>query len=62
MLIWTPRRRENAVKLLLNASTILLGTLVLGNFVAGRAFNLWSFGTGLALYASAAVLIFLLEK
>jgi hypothetical protein len=62
MIEWTPKRRENAGKLLLNASTILLGTLVLGNFVAGKPFNIWTFAIGVFLYAAAAITVIILEK
>ncbi len=59
---WTAKRRENAVKLLTNASTVLLATLVLGNFVAGKPFNLWAFVSGAGLYAAVVLVILLLEK
>ena len=62
MIAWTPKRRENAVKLLTNASTVLLATLVLGNFVAGKPFNVWAFVVGVGLYGEVIAGVLLLEK
>lgn len=62
MIAWTPKRRENAVKLLVNASTILLATLVVGNVVGGKPFNVWTFVLGLLLYVGTAASVLLIEE
>ena len=62
MIEWTPKRRENAVRLLSNASTILLGTLIVGNVIAGKSFNAWMFSVGMLLYVVVVVLVLVLEK
>lgn len=62
MVQWTPKRRENLVKLLTNASTVLLATLILGNLVTAKPFNVGTFTVGLGLYAAVVVTVFVLEK
>ena len=39
-----------------------LSGVVLGNLVAGKPFNVWAFGVGVALYGVVAATVLLLEK
>lgn len=56
----TPKRRENLVRLISSAATIIFGGLVIGAFIGGP-FRPKVFLSGLGLYFVAAIIIWWLE-